>query len=207
MDEAAGQGADPGRRRGPYAKTAERRRQIIDQVLSVYDDLGFENTSLRAIADSIGVTHPVLVHHFGSREQLFLEVLREHDLRFGAYADETLVEILRRSARHSARVPGLTALLGSMVARALESGNERSHAYFVERYARLRRQVSEVLESARAAGTVRLDIPVDATAGLLVAAADGLSTQWLLDRKVDMEASLLVLDRLLEPTREPSAPI
>ncbi|MEV0894048.1 TetR/AcrR family transcriptional regulator [Promicromonospora sp. NPDC050262] len=201
MDQAAG--AEPARRverRGPYAKSAERRRQIVDKVLSVYDELGFEGTSLRAIATSIGVTHPVLVHHFGTREQLFLEVLREHDLRFGAQVqDETLADLLRRSARYSARVPGLTALLGNMVARALESGNERSHAYFVERYARLRRQVGAVLESARAAGTVRSDIPLEATAGLLVAAADGLSTQWLLDREVDMEASLLVLDRLLDP--------
>lgn len=187
-------------RRGPYAKSAERRRQIVDEVLSVYDERGFEGTSLRAIAESIGVTHPVLVHHFGTREQLFLEVLREHDLRFGTHAqDEPLVSILRRSARQSARVPGLTALLGSMVAQALESGNERSHAYFVERYTRLRRQVGDVVQSARASGSMRTDLPVEATASLLIAAADGMSTQWLLDRDVDMEGVLLLLDRLLEP--------
>ncbi|MFD7025686.1 TetR/AcrR family transcriptional regulator [Promicromonospora sukumoe] len=202
MNDDVGTTQDPGRpaRRGPYAKGVERRRQIIDQVLAVYDELGFESTSLRAIADSIGVTHPVLVHHFGTREQLFLEVLREHDLRFDADIEGgSLAELVRRSAQHSARVPGLTALLGSMTAHALETGNQRSHDYFVQRYARLRRQVGAFLQAARAAGTVREDVPLDTAACLLLAAADGLSTQWLLDRDVDMEAALLLLDRLLAP--------
>ena len=99
-----------------------------------------------------------------------------------------MADLLRRSARFRAR----------MVVHALEAGNERSRVHFIGRYERLRCQVGKVLESARAAGTVRTDIPVEAVASLLVA-ADGLSTQWLLDRDVDMEASLLVLDRLLDP--------
>ena len=192
-------------RRGPYAKTALRRQQIIDEVLNVFDDLGFEGTSLRAIADAIGVTHPVLVHHFGTKEQLFLEVLREHELRFVAASTpegEGFAEALRRAAEYSTRTPGYMALLNSMVARALESGNDRSREYFSARYANLREGLVDALATARDAGTIRSDIPLETAAALFVAAADGLSTQWLLDRSVDLADGLVLLERLLEPVKQ-----
>ncbi|MCK1812991.1 TetR/AcrR family transcriptional regulator [Streptomyces sp. XM4011] len=189
-------------KRGKYAKGLARRQQIIDEVLTVYDRLGFEGTSLRAVAEAIGVTHPVLKHHFGTREQLFLEVLQEYDRRFldSPDADDgTFVDLVRRSAEHSMRVPGLMALLNSMVAHALEAGNDRSRAHFSERYADLRGKIQSLLEAGRAAGTVRSDIPLDEAASLVLAAADGLSTQWLLDGSADLKSGLLLLERLLAP--------
>ncbi|MET8054675.1 TetR/AcrR family transcriptional regulator [Streptosporangium sp. NPDC005286] len=189
-------------KRGPYSKGLARRRQIIDEVLAVYVRLGFEGTSLRAIGEAIGVTHPVLKHHFGTREQLFLEVLREYDRRFIDAASEgggTFVDLIQRSAEHSMRVPGLMALLNSMVAHALEAGNDRSRAHFSERYADLRGKIVTLLEEGRAAGSVRSDIPLDEAASLVLAAADGLSTQWLLDKSADLKSGLLLLERLLAP--------
>ena len=189
-------------KRGPYSKSASRKQQIIDQVLTVIDDLGFEGTSLRAIAETIGVTHPVLVHHFGTKEQLFLEVLHEHELRFSTsevFEDEGLADALRRSADFSTQTPGFMALLNNMVARALESGNDHSREYFVARYANLRERILHSLEVGRAAGTIRSDIPLETAAALIVAAADGLSTQWLLDKSADLAEGLVLLEKLLEP--------
>jgi AcrR family transcriptional regulator len=191
----------PASKRGPYSKSAPRRQQIIDQVLTVIDEVGLEGTSLRAIAEAIGVTHPVLVHHFGTKEQLFLEVLHEQDLRFVASEirdGESLADQMRRAADYSTQTPGLMALLNSMVARALESGNEHSREYFIARYAKLRERIVRNLEARRDAGTIRDDIPLETAAALLVAAADGLSTQWLLD-KTDIAEGLVLLEKLLEP--------
>jgi uncharacterized Ntn-hydrolase superfamily protein len=95
------------------------------------------------------------------------------------------------------------ALLSSMVARALESGNDHSRQYFAERYSSLREGLVDALEAGRAAGTIRSDIPLETAAALLVAAADGLSTQWLLDKSVDFVEGLVVLEKLLE-TGEPT---
>ncbi|BCJ68345.1 TetR/AcrR family transcriptional regulator [Polymorphospora rubra] len=207
MTDQAPRGTRPTRpegspKRGPYSKGLARRQQIIDEVLTVYDRLGFEGTSLRAIGEAIGVTHPVLKHHFGTREQLFIEVLREHDRRFldaPSEDDDTFVDLIHRSTEHSMRVPGLMALLNSMVAHALEAGNDHSRAHFSERYADLRRTIVSLLEEGRAAGSVRSDIPLDEAASLVLAAADGLSTQWLLDGSADLKSGLLLLQRLLEP--------
>jgi AcrR family transcriptional regulator len=144
----------------------------------------------------------VLVHHFGTKEQLFLEVLREHELRFIALETpegEGFADALRRSAEYSTQTPGYMALLNSMVARALESGNDYSRAYFSARYANLRADIVRTLEAGRDAGTIRRDIPLDTAAALLLAAADGLSTQWLLDKSVDLADGLVFLEKLLEP--------
>ncbi len=188
-------------KRGRYAKTAQRRKQIIDQVLAVYDERGVDGTSMRAIAHAIGVTHPVLVHHFGTREELFLEVLREYDDRFLALVGDgdDLGKVIDVSADHSLAEPGLMALLNSMVARALETGNERSRAHFSARYAQVRKSLIHALRNGQAAGTVRTDIPLEDTASLLLAAADGLTTQWLLDGSADFKAGLQLLARLLAP--------
>jgi len=41
-------------------------------------------------------------------------------------------------------------------------------------------------------------------AALVIAASDGLQTQWLLDDAVDHEAALAMLDRLLRGAAHPS---
>lgn len=202
--------AEPARRRGPYAKGIRRRREIIDQVLAVYDDLGADGSSLRAIAQAIGVTHPVLVHHFGTREELFLEVLREYDERIARVVRDSgpgsVREYVERGADISISEPGLMALLSSMVSRALESGNDHSRAYFSARYARVRADFVRILEEGQRAGTVRSDIPLEDMAALMLAAADGLTTQWLLDGAVDFKRGVLLMTRLLEAPARPERP-
>ncbi len=199
--------AAPKGRRGPYRKGIERRRQILDKTVEVFNERGYEHTSLRAIAESVGLTHAAVSRYFGSREQLFLEVLREADQRAEAeLAVDGGPAAVLSSTDFITRVPGLMALFNSMLARALESDNEGSRAYFAERYERLRGQIHLVLEHGRAVGAVRADIPLDVAASLLLAAMDGLSTQWLLDEKVDMRAGMTLFDQLLSAD-PPEAPV
>jgi AcrR family transcriptional regulator len=56
---------------------AERRAQLLDVALQVFGERGFHDTSMNDIAEAAGVTKPVLYQHFGSKRELFLEVLRE----------------------------------------------------------------------------------------------------------------------------------
>ena len=60
--------------------------------------------------------------------------------------------------------------------------------------------VCEALRSAlQASGSLRADLDPALVAALVIAASDGLQTQWLLDASVDHEAALALLDRLLAP--------
>ncbi|WP_236795074.1 TetR/AcrR family transcriptional regulator [Amycolatopsis sp. GM8] len=193
------------RRRGRYPKGILRRQQILDRTIEVFAEFGFEGTSLRAIGEAIGVSHAALRRYFDTREELFIEVLHEKDRQALANARPDVVETIDFAAHlddYVARAPGLVALRHSMVARALEPGNEHSHTFFVERYESIRREALLILRLARAAGTVRDDISPEVAASLVIAAMDGLSTQWLLDPRVDMHEGMALLDHLLRPVKD-----
>ena len=54
---------------------ARRRRQLLDVALERFAANGFHRTSMEEIADAAGVTKPVLYQHFGSKRELYLEML------------------------------------------------------------------------------------------------------------------------------------
>jgi AcrR family transcriptional regulator len=56
---------------------AARRQQLLDVALRLFGERGFHHTSMNDIAEAAGVTKPVLYQHFGSKRDLFREVLRE----------------------------------------------------------------------------------------------------------------------------------
>lgn len=56
---------------------AERERQILDAALAVFAERGFQNASMDAVAERVGVTKPVVYTHFGSKEGLLLALLAE----------------------------------------------------------------------------------------------------------------------------------
>jgi AcrR family transcriptional regulator len=189
--------------RGRYAKGVLRRQQILDRAIEVFADLGSEGTSLRAIGDAIGVSHAALRRYFDTREDLFLEVLREKDRQALTQAHESGLDetagFAALAANYAQQAPGLMALRHSMVARALEPSNEHSREFFRDRYRAIRDEALVVLRHARDRGAVRTDIPLDTAAALMIAALDGLSTQWLLDPDVDMQEGMALIEHLLAP--------
>jgi AcrR family transcriptional regulator len=51
---------------------AEREQQILDAAVEVFTERGFQNASMDAVAERVGVTKPVLYTHFGSKDGLLL---------------------------------------------------------------------------------------------------------------------------------------
>ncbi|WP_223839352.1 TetR/AcrR family transcriptional regulator [Nocardiopsis deserti] len=66
-------------RRGPYAKGVAKRGEILDAALTVIGRDGYSRATVREIADAVGLSQNGLLHHFGSKERLFVEVLRHRD--------------------------------------------------------------------------------------------------------------------------------
>jgi AcrR family transcriptional regulator len=50
---------------------AEMRERILHAALECFGAFGFAGTSTRAIADRAGISHPLLIYHFRSKEQLW----------------------------------------------------------------------------------------------------------------------------------------
>lgn len=195
--------AESPRARGTYAKGVARRQEILDRAIAVFAKRGAERTSLRAIAREVGVTHAALSHYFGSLEELLVEVYRQHertgDEREQTSVDATPGEIMRVSAHENREIPGMVQLYSTLVANALEEGRPASREFATARFARLRGELTERVRHNQRSGRIRTDIDAESVAALVIAASDGLQTQWLLEPDVDHEGALALLDRLLAP--------
>lgn len=62
---------------------ADKTRQtILDSALSVFSSKGYHPARLQDIADAAGVTRGAIYHHFGSKADLYICLVRESSERF-----------------------------------------------------------------------------------------------------------------------------
>lgn len=192
---------EPKRSRGASPKGVARRQAILDRAIEVFAARGSDRTSLRSIAEAVGVTHSALTHYFGSLEELLVEVYREserHDASPQPSA-HTPVQAMQNSARQNRTVPGHVQLYTTLVALALEEGHHAAREFATDRFAAVRGRVAEQVRAQQDAGRIRTDVDPELVAALIVAASDGLQTQWLLEPSLDENATLDVLELLLAP--------
>ena len=72
----------------PRPPDLERRQQLLDALLETLARDGIGQRSLRDIAAAVGTSHRMLLHHFGSREELLLAVVEEVERRQMVMLDE-----------------------------------------------------------------------------------------------------------------------
>lgn len=197
---------DETRSPGRYAKGIARRQEILDKAIEVFAKRGSKRTSLRAIAQEVGVTHAALTHYFGSLEELLVAVYRESERRNDTEHPEpsglSPAMMMRVSAEENRNIPGLVQLYSTLVASALEEGHPAAYEFATQRFSRLREQMAERVRELQASGEIRDDLDAVLVSSLVIAASDGLQTQWLLDPSVDHEAALEMLDALLAGGRD-----
>ena len=70
--------------RGSYAKGVAKRDEILTTALEVIARNGYRKTSIRDLAAEVGLSQTGLLHYFGTKEELFAEVLRKRDEIDGA---------------------------------------------------------------------------------------------------------------------------
>lgn len=193
----------PGQRR----RGVERRQEILDRAIEVFRQRGADSTSLRRIAESIGVSHAALLHYFDSREQLLVAV---YDHAAAKQAEEEAaaeppiapgVEGMIAAATANVEVPGFVQLYSTLVAASLEADSGVGKDYFTTRFERLRAELGETFRAQQAEGRIRDDVSADHLAALLIAASDGLQIQWLLDASVGLSDTLRTFAMLLQPPR------
>ncbi|MFC7850128.1 TetR/AcrR family transcriptional regulator [Arthrobacter sp. NPDC057388] len=193
----------PSKPRGPYAKGAERREQIIQTATDVFATEGFEGTALKRVAELVGVKEATLFHYFSGKQELLTAVLAERDRRSREIGgpDEFGLTVLASVAERNRREPGLTTLYAVASATANDPGHA-SHGYFQDRYSQLVGELALDIGRRQDAGEVRSDAAAESLARLVIAAFDGLQLQWLYDKNVDMAGGLTELvEVLLAPAR------
>jgi len=59
----------------------DRRAQLVDAAVEFVAAHGIADLSLRRLGAAIGVSHRMLIHYFGSKEQLLVEIVRTSERR------------------------------------------------------------------------------------------------------------------------------
>jgi AcrR family transcriptional regulator len=171
--------------RGPYAKTAKRREEILRIAIEVFAEYGYHGSSLREIASRVGLSETGLTHHFGGKAALLSAVIQERDDEDQAEFVDPPFTDLRDLVRRNAQRPGVVQLFALLSAEATVDQHP-AHEFFRERYERLRRRTVDDIRQGQRDGSIRDDRDPELAAIVVLALMDGLQIQWLYDRNADM---------------------
>lgn len=171
----------------PRARAArDKRVEILKAAVDIFGSKGSTNGTLADVAEQVGLTHAGVLHHFGSKKKLLLEVL--------SYRDQADVENLAerhipggpelflhlvRTAYANAHRPGIVQAYTVLSSESVTDGHP-ARSYFEERYTTLRREITDAFnELCETEGVTDPDAIAKASAAIL-AVMDGLQLQWLL---------------------------
>jgi len=198
--------ANPAQARETTARGARRRSQILDAAVALFGEQGYRGTSLRDIAHRVGITHPGLLYHFHSKEELLQDVLRRRDqLNHEAFLTDvdsprTTLQRYLSLVEHNQGVPGMVELFATLSAEAVDPQHP-AHDYFRERYADISRSHEALFIQLAERGELAPGIVPRQAGHALTAMMDGLQVQWLYDNSLSMADELLhfVNNLLVEP--------
>ncbi|WP_062518521.1 TetR/AcrR family transcriptional regulator [Demequina gelatinilytica] len=202
----------------PRPETLARRREILRAALEIFGSKGYNNGPLVEIAEQVDMTHAGILHHFGSKDRLLVEVLR--------YRDETDVEGIEgqhipdgtelfrhlvRTAFANEERPGIVQAYAVLSAESVTDGNP-GREYFEQRYTQLRTEVAQAFRVMCEERGIDAPATIDRASASVLAVMDGLQVQWLLDRaNVELaETSAFAIEAIvtavLDPRPSPLAP-
>ncbi|MBA8990743.1 AcrR family transcriptional regulator [Curtobacterium pusillum] len=193
-------------RRGSYAKGIAKRGEILTTALELVAQQGFRRTSIKDIADAVGLTQAGLLHYFDSKDELWVEILRrrdEIDLAQDWHASDPAA-LLAAIVRHNTEVPGLVQMFVNLSAAAATDPEHPAHEYFRERYERNRREFTSDFRQMQENGRLRADVDPEHLASVLLAISDGMQIQWLYDPTRDMAEHVELVARLAIAQAVPS---
>jgi len=192
-----------------YRAGRERRARILDGATALFAEEGYGDTSLRDIAERVGVSKSTLLHYYGSKEELLSAVLSERDRLVGSRGSyvraSRAVEELRAlplgAAENTATAPGLIEVYAVLSCEALPADHP-ANAYFEQRFRRVLDNFATLFRAALEDGDLPSHRDPEFEAVWLTALWDGLQYQWLYDRSsVDVAAQLTAhLDDVLPRT-------
>lgn len=183
-------------------RRSHRQAEIIETAAEAFAERGSRSVSLSEIAKRVGISEPGVLHHFGSKDGLLLAVLdrmqvNDTEIVDGAFESAANCrDALLALSRHHTDNPTHARLHTILVAESLDA-DHAAHAYFTQRYDRVRSRLAVRVAADQARGLITDSLDPHELAIELTAVMDGLQVQWMLDPSIDMRSRLSdYLDRL-----------
>lgn len=204
-------------RRTPRSRpeTVLRRQEILKAAIEIFGSKGSVHGTLGDIAEQVGMTHAGILHHFGSKDQLLLEVLTYRDATDVEDLEEKHIpagiDFFRHLVGTAFRNASRAGIVQAYVVLSAESVTDGHAArdYFEERYRTLREEAVEAFEMLCAERGITAPPTVRHASAAILAVMDGFQVQWMLDpRTVDLgEASEFAIEAILASVLNPQPPI
>jgi len=204
----AGTSRRPAARR-PRKGTAERRAEILRAAAHTFGSKGYKTGSLADVAEQVGITHAGVLHHFGTKEQLLIEVLEYRDLEDvrdlegqhipdGMELFTHLVRTARANVDRRGIVQGYTVLTAESVTEDHPARN-----WVTQRFSVLRGEIAHAIQEI---GDHKVsDEQATRAASAIIGVMDGLQVQWLLDGTVDLaESTTFAIEAILSAVLNPA---
>lgn len=180
-------------REGRFAKGAARRESILATATEVLARDGYRGTSLRSIARALDLEPAHILYYFDSREDLLQKVIERWDVEaLGGDVDPdpaTTLDLYAQAVSRNLEIPGLVHLYLIFAAESAQAEHP-SHDFFRDRFERVRLTLATAIGHEQDAGLIDPAVDADRAARLLIAVADGVQLQALVNPAVDAPADL-----------------
>lgn len=169
MSEAAGRRGRPG----------YDRRGLLDAAVAVFNESGYDATSVATLAARLGLSKAALYHHFASKEEILETATGEAlDGLEGVLADAGTASAEDRLARVlQGAVRVLVANLPSVTLLLRVRGNSEVERTALERRRAFDQAVTAIVRDAQAEGAVRADVDASVATRLLFGMVNSL-VEW-----------------------------
>jgi AcrR family transcriptional regulator len=169
----------------------ERRQQLLDTALATFARLGYHDASMNDIADAAGVTKPVLYQHFGSKRDLFLELLADLGSRLRSAVRDAVASADGPRKQVEA---GFSAWFNWVDTNrdgfsVLFDSEARRDPEFAEQAARSKRQIADTVAEFIVADGLQSDRQRLLAYGI-VGMGESTCRRWL-DKEIDLDAEEL----------------
>ncbi len=176
-----------------------KRNQIIDTAIALFAKIGYEKTTLEAIADSMRIAKSTVYLYFENKDQLFMKCIDR--LAFITVPEEEwdnikketnfLTRIKKRATAFHKVFPNYKGIL-TMIKASLDSENKEMSDKAKNALFMMTKPIKKDIRRAIAAGVFK-DLNEDIIAHLLLAMGEGLGFRQMLDSQYTDEEVIDVM--------------
>jgi AcrR family transcriptional regulator len=183
-------------KRGPYARTQQRRDEIARAVLQLIEELGHESVTIAMVAERSETSEATVLYHFPSRDHLLVAALERSDQLSSAAAnaeDEDAVlslERFRDTALPASQSDHVIRLLLTLKGQAVTPDHPAAE-YFTRRNAHQIEIFTRLIARRQRDGFAHPGLDSRRTAIEVIAIWDGLTALWLTDPTFDVADMLI----------------
>lgn len=177
---------------GASPKGLARREEILSGLMEKIARQELRNPSLREIGRALELEPAHILYYFNSREDLLQSVI----LRWDENAEKAVEGQIRTldnfamQVRRNIAIPGIVHLYLTFAAEAVDPAHP-AHEFFRQRFERVCSSLVRRIVDEQQQGRIRASVdPLD-KARQLIALADGLQLQSLVDSTVDAAQALM----------------